>query len=68
MIYDKIKAICKVKGISVSLVEKEAGLSKAAISKWNDSSPTVENLQAVAKVLSMTVDELLNYDTTEAVQ
>lgn len=59
MIYDKIKEICKAQGISVTTVEKEAGLSNGAISKWNDSSPTVDNLQAVARVLKTTVNELL---------
>ena len=51
MIYDKIKTICNSKGISIRSVEKEAGLSNGAISKWNDASPTVDKLQAVAKVL-----------------
>ena len=62
MIYDKIKAICKQKGISVSAVEKEAGLSTGAISKWNTCSPTLENASAVAKVLECTVDDLLRSD------
>ena len=60
LIYDKIKEICKSKGISVASVEKEAGLSNGTISKWNSSSPTIENLNAVAKVLNVTVDSLLN--------
>lgn len=67
MIYDKIKEICKTKGVSVAQVERDAGLSNGAISKWNDVSPTVSNLQAVAKVLNCSVDDLLK-DTTEPVQ
>ncbi|MBQ8279705.1 MAG: helix-turn-helix transcriptional regulator [Roseburia sp.] len=59
MIYDKIKEVCKAKGLSVTQVEKQANLSTGAISKWNESSPTVENLKAVADVLGTTVDELL---------
>lgn len=59
MIYDRIKEICKERGISVSAVEKEAGLGTGTISKWNESSPTVANLQAVAKVLHTTVDKLM---------
>lgn len=59
MIYDTIKALCKKKGLSVTSVEKEAGLSNGAISKWNDSSPTVDKLNAVAKVLNVKVDCLL---------
>lgn len=60
MIYDKIKEICKSKSISVTQLEKEAGLSNGAISKWNDSSPTVDNLQSVAKILKIKVDKLLD--------
>lgn len=60
MIYDTIKDLCKERGLSVSSVEKKAGLSNGAISKWNDSSPTVDKLNAVAKVLNVKVDCLLN--------
>lgn len=60
MIYDKIKKLCKDKGISVASVEKKAGLSNGAISKWNNVSPTVDNLKAVAKVLKVKVDRLLD--------
>lgn len=59
MIYDKIKAICKEKHISVASVEKEAGLGNGAISKWNESSPTVDKIQAVAKVLNVKVNKLI---------
>lgn len=59
MIYDRIKDLCKAKGVSINYVEKTAGLSNGIISKWNSCSPTVENVQAVAKVLGCTVDELL---------
>lgn len=67
MIYDRIKEICKRKGVSVNYVEKKAGLSNGIISKWNLCSPTVENVQAVAKVLECTVDDLL-HDEDAAVE
>lgn len=59
MIYDNIKKICKKKGVSVSSVEKQAGLGSGAISKWNTSSPTIEKLQAVANVLKVNVNKLI---------
>ena len=59
LIYDNIKKICKEKGISVGSVEKQAGLGNGAISKWNTSSPTIENLQAVAGVLKVSVNKLI---------
>lgn len=59
MLYDKIKEICKQKGLSVAFVEKEAGLSNGTISKWNDSSPTLKNLKAAADILGIPVGELI---------
>ena len=59
-IYDKIKAICKEKGMSVRQLEMSAGLKNGAISKWNDSSPTVKSLKAVADVLKVKIDKLIS--------
>lgn len=59
MIYDRIKEICKSKKLSVSYVEKEAGLAPGALCRWNKSSPTVAHLQAVAKVLKVKIEKLL---------
>ena len=58
-IYDKIKKICKEKGLSVTYVEKKAELGNGLISKWNDSVPSVANLKKVARILEVTVDELI---------
>ena len=60
MIYDKIKEICKEKGVSVAAVERKAGLSSGEISKWNNSTPSVENLNSVAKILKVKIDKLLD--------
>lgn len=59
LLYDKIKEICKQKGISPASIEKKAGLSNGSINKWNTVSPTIKNLKAVADVLGVTVDELV---------
>ena len=58
-IYDKIKKICKEKGLSVTYVEKKAELGNGLISKWNDSVPSFANLKIVASILEVTVDELI---------
>jgi transcriptional regulator with XRE-family HTH domain len=65
LLYDKIKQLCNEKGTNIMRVEKEAGLSNATIRKWNESCPSAENLNAVAKVLNVTVDSLLNQKGTE---
>lgn len=58
-IYEKIKEICKLKGISPASVEKKAGLGNGTINKWNTFSPSIKNLKAVADVLEISVDELI---------
>lgn len=59
-IYDKIKELCEEKGMSIRQLEVLAGLKNGAISKWNDSSPTIKSLKAVADVLKVKVDKLIS--------
>ena len=59
-IYDIIKAMCEEKGMSVRQLEVAAGLKNGAIRKWNDSSPTIKSLKAVAEVLKGKVDILIS--------
>lgn len=59
MIYNTIKAICEERGISVTSIEKQAGLGNGTISKWDKASPTIEKLKPVADVLGCSIDELI---------
>lgn len=60
MIYDRIKELCQECNTTVSAVEREAKLSNGTIRKWNKSSPSVDNLQAVARVLKVRVEKLIS--------
>lgn len=60
LILDNVKKFCDKKGMSISAVEKQAELSNGTIRKWNISNPRIGNLLAVAKVLGVTIDELLS--------
>lgn len=59
MIYDNVKRLSDEKGISISQLEKEAGLGNGTIGGWRTSAPRLDSLQAVAKVLKVKVDKLL---------
>ena len=59
MVLKCIKEKCKEKGLSICALEKEAGIGNGTIARWVKSSPTLDSLQAVARVLGCTVDELL---------
>ena len=59
MIYYKVLELAQKNELSISKLERLAGLAKGTISKWKNASPTIDNLQAVAKVLKVKVDKLL---------
>lgn len=62
--YERIKELCKEKGISIYRLEKDLGLSSGSVCKWKVSSPTLDKIQKVAKMLGCSIDELLQ-DTTD---
>ena len=60
MIYEKIKALCDKKGMSIAALEKAAGLGNGTIGGWRTGSPTLDKLQAVANVLGVKISKLVN--------
>ena len=59
---EKIRAICKQRGITVRELEQRAGLFNA-IYRWDENRPSVDRVKAVADVLGVTVDDLLREDS-----
>lgn len=58
-LYDNIKEIADRKGLSIREVERRASLGNSTVRKWNDISPSVENLIKVAKALKVKPNRLL---------
>lgn len=56
MINSIIKQMCSEKGISVTGLEKKLGFGRGTITKWKNSSPTVENLQKVANFFGVDIN------------
>lgn len=59
MIYEKIKELCKEKGVSVTSVEKELGFSNGIISKWNKVKPIASNLKKIADYFGKPIEYFL---------
>lgn len=60
MIYENIKHYAKKRGLSISEVERQAGLARSHACKWKDDyNPSLTSLQKVADVLGVTVNTLL---------
>lgn len=58
-ILEKIQLLCREKGINPSILERELGLGKGTLYKWNKSSPNTDKLSAVADYFHVSVDWLL---------
>ena len=56
---DKIKALCKEKGVSVSQLEQELGFGNKAIYKWDEQTPGIDRVKKVADYFGVTVDYLI---------
>lgn len=63
MIRDKIKELCKERGISIRQLERDADLGEGTIKKWSDFNPRLENVMKVANALGVSLDELLREET-----
>lgn len=59
MLYDNVKYYAEKKGISILKLEREAGLARGHIEKWKQSTPRLDTLQKVAKVLGVSISTLL---------
>lgn len=57
--FEKIKEMAKEEHMTLSEVNNKAGLGTNSIYSWKNSVPKISNLQKVAKVLHVTIDDLL---------
>ena len=59
MLLENIRRLCSKKSVSIAKLERETGISNGTISRWDKSSPTVENVQKVAEYFGVSVDDML---------
>lgn len=58
-IYQNVADRCKEKKMTISELERSAGLGNATIAGWKTAFPRIDKLAAVASILGCTVDELI---------
>ena len=58
-LYGNVLRLCYEKNMTIQELEKQAGLSNGSIGKWRDCVPKADNLHAVAKVLKVKMEKLL---------
>lgn len=69
--YDKFKALCDQRGLTVSAAMEGAGLSKALATKWKGSDesyvPNGVSLAKLSKFFNVSADYFLDNDDSEEV-
>lgn len=60
--YDRIKSLCQQKGITVSKLERDAGLKPNSIKRWAECKPIANSLFAVARALEVDAESLIRED------
>ena len=65
---ENIKALCKKEDITFAELERSVGLGNGTVARWDEKSPSIVRVKAVADYFGVTVDELLSNDGTESVQ
>lgn len=60
---NNIKEIRQKKNISAYQLSKELGISKSAVSQWenNKTVPSLENLIKISQILNVSIDELIKH-------
>lgn len=59
MLYEKVKAAARKKGIAISEIERKCHLSRGSICKWNEINPAFDKVVSVAKCLGVPISEFV---------
>lgn len=59
IIVNSIKSLCKNRNITVSQLEKEIGLSQGLVSKWLNTTPSLDKIVDIADYFHVSIDEVV---------
>ena len=57
--YEKVKAICEKRKISISQLENDLKFSRGSICKWSAHAPSVDKVKKVADYLKVDINKLI---------
>ena len=58
-VFDRVKYLCELKGISISQLEEKIEISSGAAYKWKTSSPSQKMFQKLSIFFNVSVDYLM---------
>lgn len=65
--YDRVKQLCKRKGVSVAQMERDIGVPRGNACKWKQTVPSVPALNKLSAYLDTSISYLLNGDEDAAI-
>ena len=63
-VFDRIKNLCELKGISISQLEERIEISSGAAYKWKTSSPSQKMFQKLSSFFDVSTDYLMTGEET----
>lgn len=64
-IKERIKELCRNRGVTAAKLERECGFANGYISKLDKSTPTTKNIQKIADYFGVSVEYLMNGQTSD---
>lgn len=61
--YDRIKALCKQKGVTITGTEKELGFARGSLCKVDTNKPSMERVNKLSDYFGVSVDYLMTGET-----
>lgn len=56
---DRIQNLCESKGMTLTSLERELGLGKSTIRKWDTNAPSIDKVEKVASFFHVSIDYLM---------
>lgn len=59
-LFDRVKQVSNMRGMSLQSLAEKAGMGSNSIYGWKNKKPSIDKISAVADILGVSVDYLLN--------
>ena len=63
IMWKNIKRLCEKQNITITQIEKDLGFSPGSMSKWRQSSPSIEKVIAVSDYFQVSLDNICGTST-----
>lgn len=57
-LYENIKHYAKMRGTSISQLERDLGWTKGSIGKWDVNRPSIDKAMTIARELKVSVEDI----------